>query len=113
MEKSLFGNDILKLANYNAKGLSHKGTVKKFKIDESYLLKITEDIKNINSDLKVIWDTGNGASGNILKKMLKLLPGKHILINSEIDGTFPSHHPDPTEEKNKTIKKKLQSQMQI
>ena len=46
----------------------------------------------------MIWDAGNGAAGNILK-MLKLLPGKHILINSEIDGTFPSHHPDPTEEK--------------
>jgi len=106
--KSLFGNDILKLAKFNAKGLSHKGTVKKFKIDESYLIKITEDIKNINSELKVIWDAGNGATGNILKKMLKFLPGKHILINSEIDGTFPSHHPDPTEEKNlKQLKEKV------
>ncbi len=106
--KSLYGNDILKLANYNAKGLIQKGIVKSFKIDESYLMKITEDIKDIKSDLKVVWDTGNGASGNILKKMLKLLPGKHILLNSEIDGTFPSHHPDPTEEKNlKQLKKKV------
>jgi phosphomannomutase len=24
------------------------------------------------------------------------LPGRHILINAEIDGTFPAHHPDPT-----------------
>ena len=43
-----------------------------------------------------------------LKKMLKFLPGKHILLNSKIDGTFPSHHPDPTEEKNlKQLKKKV------
>jgi len=24
------------------------------------------------------------------------LPGEHILLNAEIDGDFPNHHPDPT-----------------
>ena len=24
------------------------------------------------------------------------LPGEHFLLNEEIDGTFPAHHPDPT-----------------
>src|SRR3546814_8314132 len=24
------------------------------------------------------------------------LPGTHILLNAEIDGSFPNHHPDPT-----------------
>ena len=28
------------------------------------------------------------------------LPGRHILLNEKIDGTFPSHHPDPTEPEN-------------
>ena len=29
-------------------------------------------------------------------ELCSALPGNHILINETIDGTFPSHHPDPT-----------------
>jgi phosphomannomutase len=32
--------------------------------------------------------------------LVKTLPGEHVLLNETIDGTFPAHHPDPTEEKN-------------
>ena len=46
--------------------------------------------------LKVAWDAGNGSAGDAMKDLCALLPGEHILINEEIDGTFPSHHPDPT-----------------
>ncbi|HEX8057975.1 MAG TPA: phosphomannomutase/phosphoglucomutase, partial [Novosphingobium sp.] len=28
------------------------------------------------------------------------LPGEHHLLYTEVDGRFPNHHPDPTEEKN-------------
>ena len=28
------------------------------------------------------------------------MPGRHILLNEKIDGTFPAHHPDPTVEVN-------------
>ena len=28
--------------------------------------------------------------------MTQQLPGRHTLLNSKIDGTFPAHHPDPT-----------------
>jgi phosphomannomutase len=28
------------------------------------------------------------------------LPGRHVLLNETIDGTFPAHHPDPTVAKN-------------
>jgi phosphomannomutase len=50
--------------------------------------------------LKVAWDAGNGAAGEAMVELTRRLPGEHILINERIDGTFPSHHPDPTEEKN-------------
>ena len=40
------------------------------------------------------------SAGEIIEKLVKLLPGKHILINSNIDGMFPAHHPDPTNPKN-------------
>ena len=50
--------------------------------------------------LKVVWDAGNGAAGHVIEQLTPRLPGKHTLLFTEIDGRFPNHHPDPTEEKN-------------
>ncbi|NDB81472.1 MAG: phosphomannomutase/phosphoglucomutase [Alphaproteobacteria bacterium] len=57
---------------------------------------------NINPDLKIVWDAGNGAAGMILPKILEKLPNKNFIINDEVDGTFPNHHPDPTVSENLT-----------
>jgi len=46
--------------------------------------------------LTVAWDAGNGATGEVIQDLTKRLPGRHILLNETIDGTFPAHHPDPT-----------------
>ena len=43
-----------------------------------------------------MWDAGNGATGEILRRMTAKLPGEHHLLFDEIDGRFPNHHPDPT-----------------
>lgn len=50
--------------------------------------------------LKVAWDCGNGAAGEITRRLTAKLPGEHILLYDDIDGRFPNHHPDPTVEKN-------------
>ena len=50
--------------------------------------------------LRVAWDPGNGAAGNVLIKLLHKMPGEHTVINETVDGNFPAHHPDPTVEKN-------------
>jgi phosphomannomutase len=46
--------------------------------------------------LKVVWDAASGAAGEMLEALCKRLPGEHIMLNTEIDGTFPHHHADPT-----------------
>ena len=46
--------------------------------------------------LNVAWDAGNGATGEMMTRLCALMPGSHVLLNATIDGTFPSHHPDPT-----------------
>ncbi|MFN4089136.1 MAG: phosphoglucomutase/phosphomannomutase PgmG [Alphaproteobacteria bacterium] len=46
--------------------------------------------------LRVAWDNGNGAAGEVLQALVARLPGEHVLLNETIDGTFPAHHPDPT-----------------
>jgi phosphomannomutase len=66
----------------------------------------------VNGNLKIVWDTGNGATCDIVKEMIHHLPGQHIIINDEIDGDFPSHPPDPTKEENlKQIKKVVHNQV--
>ncbi len=55
--------------------------------------------KNL-SNMKVAWDPGNGAGAEITSLLTSELEGKHFVINEIIDGTFPAHHPDPSEEKN-------------
>ena len=49
---------------------------------------------------RIGWDAGNGAAGPVVEKLVKLLPGEHHTLFTDVDGTFPNHHPDPTEEKN-------------
>jgi len=51
---------------------------------------------NASRPLKVVWDCGNGAAGALIDALTKRLPGEHIVLFSDIDGTFPNHHPDPT-----------------
>ena len=48
----------------------------------------------------VAWDAGNGAAGAVLDALTSRLPGRHILLNATVDGTFPAHHPDPTVPRN-------------
>jgi phosphomannomutase len=50
--------------------------------------------------MTIAWDAGNGAAGPIVEKLTARLPGKHILLFTDVDGDFPNHHPDPTEEHN-------------
>jgi phosphomannomutase len=52
--------------------------------------------------LRVVWDAGNGATGDVLRALVAGLPGEHHLINDAIDGRFPAHHPDPSVPENLT-----------
>ena len=95
-----FGEDILDIGARarNGNWKFSKGSKSDYSIDDKYIDILLKSLKidKLNKNLKVVWDPGNGAAGNIIEKLVKLLPGEHTLINSNIDGTFPSHHPDPT-----------------
>jgi phosphomannomutase len=73
----------------------HTKIVKKIDVEHEYIHKITERIY-INPKLKIAFDPGNGATCDVLKQLTKLLVNENIIINGEIDGNFPNHHPDPT-----------------
>jgi phosphomannomutase len=65
----------------------------------SHLLDEVDEFKP-QKKLKIAWDAGNGATGEIMEKISKRIAAENILLFEKIDGTFPNHHPDPTEEKN-------------
>jgi phosphomannomutase len=70
-------------------------------IRDAYVKKLAAALDGADiSKLKVGWDAGNGAAGEIMARLVKQLPGTHKILFETIDGTFPNHHPDPTEPEN-------------
>jgi phosphomannomutase len=100
-KKSFFGADIQRLGEIAAKGAyrSGAGKISTVELLDEYVARLVKDYDG-KRPLTVVWDAGNGATGQALVRLTKKLPGKHILLNEAIDGRFPSHHPDPTEAKN-------------
>jgi phosphomannomutase len=110
--KSFFGEDIKIIADEAMKGnfIKGVGSIESVNITEQYLNRITEDII-INPDLKVIWDPANGAAAELNNLLVKKLKGTHKVINNKVDGSFPSHFPDPTIEENlEQLKSELKAQ---
>lgn len=99
--RSFFGADIQKLGALASQGDVASGNGDEARIDimDAYVARLLQDFDGVKP-LTVAWDAGNGAAGEALVKMVAGLPGRHILLNEIIDGTFPAHHPDPTVEKN-------------
>jgi len=74
----------------------------------SYLVNQFQHLKNFKDS--IVYDVGNGVAGVVIDKVFDRLgiDAKGLFTNP--DGTFPNHHPDPTEEKNLTdIKRELNS----
>ena len=77
-----------------------EGSEETLDITARYVARLVQDWDGGDRALKVVWDNGNGAAGDVLRELVKHLPGEHILLCDEIDGNFPVHHPDPTVPKN-------------
>jgi phosphomannomutase len=76
------------------------GTDRSVDIAARYADRVLQDWDGGERALKVVWDPGNGSAGPIVKALADRLPGTHYVINGDVDGTFPNHHPDPTVAKN-------------
>jgi len=100
--KSFFGADIQRLGAIAAAGRFSvgKGSVAEKPVLTDYVKRLAADYRGGQRALSVVWDAGNGATGEAVQLLVKALPGRHVLLNETIDGRFPVHHPDPTEPKN-------------
>jgi len=76
------------------------GTLKKLDILKDYVDRSLQNIV-LKKKLKVAWDVGNGAMGVVMDLFANRLKDvDNIIINKEVDGAFPNHHPDPSVPKN-------------
>ncbi|MCK6453141.1 MAG: phosphomannomutase/phosphoglucomutase [Alphaproteobacteria bacterium] len=98
---SFFGEDIQKLGRLLETGdlESGAGKAEDRPAFAAYVDRLARDYAG-ERKLAVAWDAGNGAAGEAIAALTQKLPGTHHLMFVEIDGRFPNHHPDPTEEKN-------------
>jgi phosphomannomutase len=103
-KKPFFGKDIQEIGRMAAEGdvvpATADGTDRRVDIAEDYAARVLQDYDGGERKLKVVWDPGNGSASDITRVLAARLPGTHFVINGEVDGTFPNHHPDPTVAKN-------------
>jgi phosphomannomutase len=97
--KPFFGQQILQIGKLAETGdvvAEAAGGEQTIAIADDYVARLLADWDGGDRMLKVVWDNGNGAAGDVLDKLVASLPGEHFVLNGAIDGRFPAHHPDPT-----------------
>jgi phosphomannomutase len=113
--RPFFGEDIQTLGRMAAEGdweeAETPGTVTDYDIVDAYVGRLVAGYAG--GAFRIGWDTGNGAAGPVIEKLVQQLPGEHFTLFTEVDGNFPNHHPDPTEEKNLADLKKLVAEKQL
>ncbi|MFM2411007.1 MAG: hypothetical protein RL481_1835 [Pseudomonadota bacterium] len=98
--RPFFGNDIQELGRIAAAAdwAVGEGTAREHDIIDQYVARIAQAAPS--KAFRIGWDTGNGAAGPVVERLVKILPGEHHLLFVDVDGQFPNHHPDPTDEAN-------------
>jgi len=111
--RSVFGQEIQEIGQRAASGhwSEGNGTVEEVDIREAYVDRLLQGFSG--KAFRIGWDAGNGAAGPILDMLVDRLPGHHAVIFSQVDGTFPNHHPDPTVEANLADLKELVAREQL
>jgi phosphomannomutase len=105
--RPFFGEDIQSIGKLAAEGdwEEGKGTVSNAEVMELYVDRLLQGFDG--GTFRIGWDAGNGVAGPIVDRLVKRLPGEHHTLFTDVDGRFPNHHPDPTEEKNLEDLRKL------
>ena len=68
-------------------------------VREAYLDRIAGDVK-LARPMKIVVDCGNGVAGAIAPELYRRLGCEVIELFCDVDGSFPNHHPDPSQPEN-------------
>ena len=75
------------------------GTLRLVDVVPDYIERITADVQT-ERPLKIVVDCGNGIPGAVAPQVLEGIGCEVIPLYCEVDGTFPNHHPDPSDPHN-------------
>ncbi len=111
--RPFFGNDIQELGRIAAAEdwLGGEGAACALDIIDQYVARVAQAAPS--RAFRIGWDAGNGAAGPVIERLVKMLPGEHHLLFVDVDGQFPNHHPDPTDEANLADLKRLVAEKKL
>jgi len=75
------------------------GFEKKYDITNDYIEAIKNHI-HLKRPMKIVIDCGNGVAGAYARKIYESIGCSVEELFCDVDGTFPNHHPDPSEPHN-------------
>ena len=95
-DEPVSGKEIFELIG-TPNNATSKGTASVNKdVIDNYIDEVkSKNIQSKKDKIKVVIDCGNGAAGVIAPKLFTALGFSVVEIYSEVDGSFPNHHPDP------------------
>ncbi|MGL6289503.1 MAG: phosphomannomutase/phosphoglucomutase [Silanimonas sp.] len=76
-----------------------RGDLDSVDIGQEYIDRVAGDIQ-IERRLRVVVDAGSGVAGDLGPRLLEAIGADVETLYCEIDGTFPFHHPDPSDPHN-------------
>lgn len=76
-----------------------QGEITDVDIIERYISQVAESVK-LSRPLNVVVDCGNGVSGVVVPELYRKMGCMVHELFCDIDGTFPNHHPDPSQPEN-------------
>lgn len=99
---TLYGDGIQKIREIAESGEFEKGSGNVSAADPvpEYVADISSRIKLGPKKIRFAVDPGNGAAGPVAEKVFSSIGAEFEKIFFEPDGTFPNHHPDPTQIQN-------------
>ncbi|WP_096695606.1 phosphomannomutase/phosphoglucomutase [Polaromonas sp. AER18D-145] len=101
--RAIYGEDIQALRrSMEAEGWAapaRAGRITNVNVLAAYRDRIVADIK-LTRPMKIVIDSGNGIAGASAPGIFRALGCEVTELFSEVDGTFPNHHPDPSKPEN-------------
>ncbi len=100
---TLFGDDIqaLKKRIQDQEFTTGAGNLQSMDISADYIRRVSEDVPvALGNAFKVVVDCGNGVAGDFAPKLIRALGHDVVELYCEVDGSFPNHHPDPSQPEN-------------
>lgn len=79
-----------------------RGVYQELSLHETYISWMLEHFAHlVGMTYPLVLDCGNGATGELVAELIERFEWKHVkALCTEIDGTFPVHHADPTRREN-------------